>query len=77
MFASDRVIPAPLCCQERGFGVLECAPALVAVNVVRPVGRSTWTALAGGREGRGAEAAWGFASALVPGSGGAAGPGSG
>jgi hypothetical protein len=26
------VIPAPLCCQERGFGVLECAPALVAVQ---------------------------------------------
>jgi hypothetical protein len=26
------VIPAPLCCQDRGFGVLECAPALVAVK---------------------------------------------
>jgi hypothetical protein len=71
------VIPAPLCCQERGFGVLECAPALVAVNVVRPVGRSTLTARARGREGRGTEAAWGFASALVPGSVDAAGPGSG
>ena len=41
---------SPLC-QERGFGALECAPVLVAVKVVRPVGRSTLTAPARRRGG--------------------------
>jgi hypothetical protein len=30
-------------CQEGGLERAECAPALVGVNVVRPVGRSTLT----------------------------------
>jgi hypothetical protein len=71
------VFPAPFCCQVGGFGAAECAPALVAVKVVRPVGRSTLTAPVRRRDGRGAEAAQGFASGLVPGSVGCAGPGSG
>jgi Transposase len=61
------VFSAPLC-QERGFGTCECASALVAVNVVRPVGRSTLTAPARRRGGWGAEAAWGFAGVVVAGS---------
>lgn len=36
---------------------MECAPALVAVKVVRPVGRSTLTAPARRRRGEEAEAA--------------------
>jgi len=71
------LIPAPLCCQEGGFGTAECAPALVAVKVVRPVGRSTLTAPARRRDGRGAEVAQGFAGGLVGGSVGCAGQGSG
>lgn len=39
--------------------MIRCTPALVAVNVVRPVGRSTLTALACRRGGWGAEAAGG------------------
>ena len=60
-----------------GFGAAECAPAPVAVKVIRPVGRSTLTAPARRRDGRGAEAAQGFACGLLPGNVGCAGPGSG
>ncbi len=75
--SSTRVTSVPLCRQGRGFGALECAPRLVAVKVVRPVGRCTLTAPARRRGGRGAEAGWGFATGLVPSSVGPAGPGSG
>ena len=37
-------------CQVRGPGAVERAPALVGVNVVRPVGRSTLTPLARRRD---------------------------
>jgi hypothetical protein len=74
---SDRVLPAPLCCQGAGIGSLECAPALVAVKVVRPVGRSTLTAPARRRVGWGTEPGWGFAGVVVTGSVVGAGPGSG
>src|SRR3954469_19055354 len=57
-----------LLCQERGFGAAECAPALVAVKVVRPVGRCTLTAPARRRGLLGAEPAWGFAAGGVTGS---------
>src|SRR4051794_31471187 len=66
-----------LLCQGRGFGAWECAPALVAVKVVRPVGRCTLTALARRRERLGAEPVWGFARGSAAGSVGVAGPGSG
>ena len=66
-----------LLCQGRGFGVVECAPALVAVKVVRPVGRCTLTAPARRRGRFGAEAGWGFAAGGVAGSVCGAGPGSG
>jgi hypothetical protein len=46
-----QVIPDPLCCQGRGPVAFEGAPALVAVKVVRPVGRSTLTAPARRCEG--------------------------
>ena len=45
------VKPAPFCCQEGGFGIAECAPALVAVKVVRPVGGEP-------KPRRGSHAAW-------------------
>ena len=67
---------SPLC-QELRVGVLECAPALVAVKVVRPVGRSTLTAPSRRRVARGAEPARGFGDGLVGGSVDVAGPGSG
>ena len=67
----------PLCRQDRGFGAWECAPTLVAVKVVRPVGRSTLTAPARRRVGRGAEPPRGFEDGLVGGSVDVAGPGSG
>src|SRR3954453_8726733 len=66
-----------LLCQGRGFGALDCAPALVAVKVVRPVGRCTLTAPARRRGLLGAEAAWGVAGGGVAGSVWGAGPGSG
>ena len=72
-----RVIPAPLCCQGRGFGTFQCAPVLVAVNVVRPVGRSRLTAPARRRGGWGAEAAGGVRGGRRAGSVGAAGSGCG
>src|SRR3954452_6182658 len=72
-----RVIPVPLCCQERGLGALECAPALVAVNVVRPVVRSTLTPPARRRGGWGAEAAGGVRGRRGAGSVAAAGSGCG
>ena len=53
------VLPAPLCCQGRGPVAFEGAPALVAVKVVRPVGRPTLTVPARRRGGLAAEAAWG------------------
>lgn len=67
---------SPLC-QGRGFALLECAPTLVAVKVVRPVGRSTLTAPARRRDGRGAEPARGFVAAGCAGGVGGAGWGSG
>jgi len=70
-------LPAPLCRQGRDLGAFEGAPALVAVKVVRPVGRSTLTAPARRRGGCGAEAAWGFAVGWLRGSVVDAGPGSG
>jgi len=60
-----------------GIGSLECAPALVAVKVVRPVGRSTLTAPARRRVGRGAGPGRGFARSVFAGSVVGAGPGSG
>src|SRR4051794_9755419 len=66
-----------LLCQERGFGAAECAPALVAVKVVRPVGRCTLTAPARRRGLLGAEPAWGFAAGRTAGRVGSAGSGSG
>ena len=53
-------IPAPLCCQGRGPVAFEGAPALVAVKVVRPVGRSTLTAPTRRCGGLAAGAAWLF-----------------
>ena len=54
------VIAAPLCCQGRGPVAVEGAPALVAVKVVRPVGRSTLTAPTRRCGGLAAGAAWLF-----------------
>lgn len=71
------VTPAPFCCQDVGIGSLECAPALVAVKVVRPVGRSTLTAPARRRVGWGAVPGRGFAWVAAAGSVLGAGPGSG
>jgi hypothetical protein len=69
-------IGSPLC-QERGFGTAECAAVLVAVKVVRPVGRSILTALARRRVGFGAGTAGGVRGRRRAGSVGAAGPGCG
>ena len=71
-----RLSGSPLC-QARGLDGLECAGALVAVKVVRPVGRSTLTAPARRRVGWGAEPGRGYAAAVVAGSVDRAGPGSG
>ena len=67
---------SPLC-QEPSSGALECAPVLVAVKVVRPVGRCTLTAPARRRGGWLAEAAWGVGDERRAGSLGAAGSGCG
>src|SRR4051794_8538439 len=55
---------SPLC-QGRGLAALEGAPLLVAVKVVRPVGRSTLTAPARRRGGLAVEAAWGSSGAGI------------
>ena len=75
--ATIRVTSAPLCCQERSFDAWDCALVLVAVKVVRPVGRSTLTAPARRRGGWLAEAAWGVRGRCGACSVGFAGPGSG
>ena len=71
-----RLSGSPLC-QARGLDGLECAGALVAVKVVRPVGRSTLTAPARLRRRLAVEAASGYARTGAGGSVGFAGPGSG
>ena len=60
-----------------GIGSVECAPALVAVKVVRPLGRCTLTAPARRRPGWGAGPGRGFSAVVVAGSVVGAGPGSG
>src|ERR1022692_4057989 len=65
-------------CQEGGSGrPFECAPALVGVNVVRPVGRSTLTPLARRRGMAAVPGPAGFLAGTGGGSVEGAGPGSG
>jgi len=64
-------------CQEGGPDAVECAAALVGVNVVRPVGRSTLTPRARRWEVAAVRAAGVFGAAGGGGSVGCAGPGSG
>ena len=64
-------------CQEGGPEAVECAAALVDVNVVRPVGRSTLTPRARRRDVAAAGTAGVFGPAVGGGSVGCAGPGSG
>ncbi len=68
---------APLYVKGRGLVAFEGAPVLVAVKVVRPVGRSTLTAPARRRGWLAAEAAWGFGPGWGGSSVGSAGRGSG
>ena len=69
--AQTRPLMAPFydgICQVRGPGAVERAPALVGVNVVRPVGRSTLTPLARRRDVAATGAAGVFRAACAGGS---------